>query len=279
MTMYRCTILSFLLLGLFAPTAHCAGATETAPPATQPAVDFSNTWLLHLPGIGGELRIDHDMVSGLKDGGWNGPITIYDWTEKDPGLDALGNIKRNRREAAKVAKMIEKHLEQNPNLQITITSHSGGTAIAVWALEMLPPKVNVQQLVLLASALSPQYDLSKALKHVSGKAYAFYSEGDAIVLGVGTKMFGTMDGKKTQAAGLVGFTRPPKGDRTQYARLIQRAYDKGWMVFGNIGNHIGPMSRSFAEHVLEPILSGHADAITTTTNTSTEVTTTQPAAE
>lgn len=265
-----------ILLGLLAPaTGHAARGTK--PQAACPALDFSNTWLLHLPGIGGELRIDHDMVSGLKDGGWNGPITIYDWTEKDPGLDALGNIKRNRREAAKVAGMIEKHLRENPNLQITITSHSGGTAIAVWALEMLPPKVKVQQLVLLASALSPEYDLSKALKHVNGKAYAFYSEGDAIVLGVGTKVFGTMDGKKTQAAGLVGFTCPPKGDKTQYARLIQRAYDKGWMVFGNIGNHIGPMSRSFAEHVLEPVLTGHAEA--TTTTASTEVTTTRPAAE
>jgi pimeloyl-ACP methyl ester carboxylesterase len=260
--MWRFAIQVVLLIALIAPAACCA-AREEAPPTTRPALDFSNTWLLHLPGIGGELRIDHDMVSGLKDGGWNGPITIYDWTEKDPGLDALGNIRRNRREAAKVAKMIERRFKQNPTLQITITSHSGGTAIAVWALEMLPPKMKVQQVVLLAAALSPEYDLSKALEHVSGKAYAFYSEGDAIVLGVGTKMFGTMDGKKTQAAGLVGFTRPPKGDKTHYARLVQRAYDKGWMVFGNIGNHIGPMSRSFAEHVLEPVLTGHPEATTT----------------
>ena len=52
----------------------------------------------------------------------------------------------------------------------------------MWALEKLPDDVMVDDLVMVASALSPQYDLSKALKHVRGKAYAFNSMLDVLIL-------------------------------------------------------------------------------------------------
>ena len=97
---------------------------------------------------------------------------------------------------------------KDPKLEITLTSHSGGTGIAVWALEKMPEGMQVQTLVLLASALSPDYDLSKALRHVRGKAYVFYSQNDQVVLGAGTRLFGTIDGVKSDAAGLIGFRMP-----------------------------------------------------------------------
>ena len=143
-------------------------------PASMPAVDFSQTWLLHLPGIGGARSIDRHMTAGLKDGGWEGPISIYDWTANDPGINALLSYERNKKQAQKVEEMIADKLAKDPDLKITLTSHSGGTGIAVWALEDLPEGVQVQTLVLLASALSPDYDLSKALRHVRGKAYVFF---------------------------------------------------------------------------------------------------------
>lgn len=249
-----------LLVGVVRP------GPATAGPATAPAVDFSHAWLLHLPGIGGELPVDHDLVDGLKEGGWKGPLTIYDWTENDPGLDALRNHKRNIREAGKIADMIETRVRKDPKVRIIVTSHSGGTGLAVWALEKLPDDVQVQDLLLLASALSPGYDLSHALKHVRGHAYVFYSQGDAVVLGTGTKMFGTIDGVRSQAAGLVGFEVPKGADRALYRKLVQKPYDQGWEVYGHFGNHIGCMSESFADHVLAPIVieglgETHADGL------------------
>lgn len=229
-------------------------ARGDAPATTAPAVDFSKTWLLHLPGIGGEMRIDRDLKAGLKEGGWDGPITIYDWTENDPGIDALLARARNEREAQKVAGMIEDRLRHDPDTAICITSHSGGTGIAVWALEKLPEGMQVRTVLLLASALSPEYDLSKALRHVRGKMYVFYSENDTLVLGAGTKMFGTIDGKKEFAAGLIGFKAPPDAEKAEYAKLVQRPWVKDWMAFENAGSHIGCMSPPFAEHVLAPIL-------------------------
>lgn len=245
----RCKLVVSILIGVLSSVA--AGAEDAQAPV--PA-EFAHTWLLHLPGIGGEMSIDRTFIRGMKEGGWHGPTTIYDWTEHDPGIDALHARKRNDREAQKVADMIEQKLKDDPKLQITLTSHSGGTGIAVWALEKLPEGAHVKTLVLLASALSPDYDLTAALRHVSGNAYVYYSENDTLVLGAGTELFGTIDGKKTMAAGLLGFKTPPDADKGQYEKLIQRPWVKDWMVFENAGSHIGCMSRPFVRQVVAPTL-------------------------
>lgn len=242
-----------LVVALLVWAVAPAGATDPAP-TTSPVEQRKDLWLLHLPGIGGEMPIDHAMTRGLKDGGYAGKIEIYDWTEHDPGIDALLARQRNDREAKKISQMIEKRLKDDPKLQITLTSHSAGTGLAVWALEKLPEGMQVQTLVMLASALSPKYDLSAALKHVRGKAYLYYSNGDTLVLGAGTKLFGTVDGVNTEAAGLVGFSQPKGADEKQYQKLVQVPYDKGWLAYHDMGDHIGCMSRPFAQHVLAPVV-------------------------
>jgi pimeloyl-ACP methyl ester carboxylesterase len=253
--MWRLTF-TIAFLGLVAPSLLGAerDPTEFRSPTTAPADAVSHTWLLHLPGIGGEMEIDRDLVAGFKDGGWAGPIDIYDWTENDPGLDALMARKRNEREAETVAKWIEDKVRKDPQLHVTITSHSAGTGIAVWALEKLPDDVKVDAWVMLASALSPDYDLSKAMKHVRGKVHNFYSPNDTIVLGAGTTMFGTIDGKKTAAAGLVGFKTPPDEEKAAYSNLVQRPWVKKYLAFENAGTHIGYMARPWVSHVLAPLL-------------------------
>jgi pimeloyl-ACP methyl ester carboxylesterase len=225
----------------------------TAPPSRgDDAPAFHHDYLIHLPGVGGELSIDHDLIHGLVAGGYGGHCEIYDWTEHDPGLSALWSRERNDKEAQKIADKVEQIVRDDPAARITLTAHSGGNGLAVWALARLPRGVQVQTLVMLASALSPQYDLSDALSHVRGKAYVFYSEYDSIVLGAGTRAFGTIDGVRTDAAGRVGFTMPADGDKTQYAKLTQYPFDKAWMRLGNLGDHIGALSPSFAEHILAP---------------------------
>ena len=118
--------LGLMVVALSAPLA--VGGNR---PATMPAVDFSHTWLLHLPGIGGARSIDRHMVAGLKEGGWEGPVSIYDWTENNPGIHALLSYKRNKEEAQKVEQQIEEKLTKDPDLKVTLISHSGGTGIAV----------------------------------------------------------------------------------------------------------------------------------------------------
>ena len=58
-----------------------------------------------------------------------------------------------------------------------------------------------------------------------------------IVLGAGTRVFGTIDGKKEEAAGLRGFKTPDEpADAKQYDKLVQMPYQDAWMEIGNIGD-------------------------------------------
>jgi pimeloyl-ACP methyl ester carboxylesterase len=231
-------------------------ATRVAPTpetADKPA-EFQHAFLLHLPGVAGELSIDRDLIHGLKAGGYGGPTEIYDWTESDPGLSALWSRRRNDKEAQRIADKIIQIAKDDPAVRITITAHSGGTGLAVWALERLPEDVHVQTLILLSSALSPGYDLSRALRHVRGNAYAFNSEYDSIVLGAGTRAFGTIDGVRSEAAGKIGFIMPDRGDARQYAKLVQVPFDRAWMKYGNLGDHIGMLSPEFSQRFLAPLV-------------------------
>ena len=244
-----------ILFGLLI-AAGCNHATNTRearaiapspPPPPKP-------YLLHLPGIGGERSIDRMLTQGLVQGGVEAEVEIYDWTATDSGLSALYARQRHQREADVVARKITARFRADPPTRIYVSGHSGGTGIALWALEKLPPDVKVESLLMLASAMSPTYDLSLALAHVRGKAYALYSPYDP-VLGIGTRMFGTIDGIKTDAAGRVGFTRPPgAAEPRQYEKLVSIGFDPAWIPLSNIGDHVGPMMRPFAREVLAPLM-------------------------
>jgi pimeloyl-ACP methyl ester carboxylesterase len=225
----------------------------------------SREHLIHLPGIAGPQNLDRRFIRGLREGGCEGTIEIYDWTAHDPGLSALLSRKRNEQQADKVAEKIQQILKDEPGVKLRIVCHSGGAGIAVWALERLPDNAKIESIVFIAPALSQEYDLSKALSHVRGKAYALTSVNDVIVLGAGTKLFGTIDGKKEEAAGLRGFRTPENAsDVKQYDKLVQMPYQDSWMDYGNLGDHIGPMGEEFAEKVIAPLLQGKEPPLPTT---------------
>ncbi len=251
----RRPLTALLVLALLAFPLGCSAATPN-PPATQPA--WTGDYHLHLCGISGYRNIDRSFVRGLADGGLHARIDHYDWTTADPGLGSLLAHKRNEQESAKVAKILLAHYRANPNARITVTAHSGGCAIIAWALEKLPPDVRIDSVVMLAPALSPGYDLTAMLRHVSGHLYVFYSQYDDIVLGAGTSLFGTMDGVKTDAAGKVSFTEPQGADAAQYQKLEQFPYERAWLKLGDIGDHVGTMTHAFGERIIAPLLlTGH----------------------
>jgi hypothetical protein len=228
----------------------CSSNGTFAPPPE----DRSKDVLIHLPGITGELSIDREFVRGMKQAGYQGESTIVDWTTGNLGIPALYAEKHNTIESQKLADRIVQVRKDNPRGRIVLSSHSGGNGIAVWALEKLPDDVKVDNLLLLAPALSPEYDLSKALRHVNGHAYAFTSPYDIFILGAGTMLFRTMDGKRGDSAGRVGFVKPEGADATQYNKLVQEPYQSDWIKYGNIGDHIGVMSRRFVATVIAPLV-------------------------
>lgn len=237
---------TWVVCGIFLTVSTYAARPTTAP-STRPV-------LLHLPGIAGESVMDHVFVEGLIKGGVKDDCRIYDWVSFRDAIATTRNQKKNRETSQIVAGWVEQWRKEDPKRKITLTAHSAGTGIAVWALEDLPEGVVVDQVFLIQSALSPDYDLSKALKHVK-KMYVFSSRLDTIVLGLMTQAFWTMDGVKGSAAGMVGFNMPPGADKNEYEKLVNIPYRDEWAVmFENFGSHICSMKEPFARQFIAPIM-------------------------
>jgi pimeloyl-ACP methyl ester carboxylesterase len=230
------------------------GGTLAAAPATKPA-DVTPL-VVYLPGISGLLWPGRQLGTMLRSGGFDSHYRVFDWTDGDPGLEALDAYSRNQDQAQDLANHLAGQRIGDPQRPIFLIAHSGGTGVAVWALEKLPKNVQVRGVILLASALSPDYDLSEALRHVSGKLIVFYSDRDQWILGAGTKVFGTIDRVRTEGAGLKGFHVPAGADADQYHKLIQVPYDRAWEALGNWGDHMGPLAGGFVRVVLAPLLRG-----------------------
>ena len=240
-----------------APQHLSTNVPTTAPAQVAPAL---KPYVLHLPGVSGTSVIDHSLRDGLRAGGFDGTLDIYDWTCRDPGIPALHNRVRNEEQAQLVADRLTEQFRKFPQVPIYLVCHSGGSGPATWALERLPADVRVSCFVMLAPALSPTYDLSRALARVSGSCYSFHSTNDDLVLGTGTRLFGTIDGVRVDAAGRVGFVKPDGADAAQYAKLVQKPYDATWGRLGHIGGHVGCMGTPFVQAVVAPLMLGREAA-------------------
>lgn len=215
--------------------------------------------LVHLPGIGGHLFPDIFLVDGLRDAGVRDDVVVYNWAGRFAGLGALLRRDRHDELARRVAALVVGHARRYPGAAVTLMGHSGGAGMVIFALERLPDDVQVDNVVLLAPALSPEYDLSAALARVRGKCFVFHSRLDAAILGAGTRVFGTMEGYRGDAAGLVGFRRPAGADVRAYEKVVDMPYDARWLAYGHMGDHIGMLSRTFSWKVIAPcVLDGRA---------------------
>ena len=156
-----------------------------------------------------------------------------------------------RRVAAEVSVFRATHGEGDNRQPVYLVGKSGGTGVVVKALELLPEGA-VETAVLIAPALSPEYDLTRALIAVRREMVVFWSPLDVIVLGAGTRVFGTIDRVKTVSAGLVGF-RPPAAVGA-YPKLRQERWRLKMATTGYLGGHIGPDSPAFLRKYVVPLL-------------------------
>ncbi|HSI32043.1 MAG: hypothetical protein ACAI43_13890 [Phycisphaerae bacterium] len=225
--------------------------------------------VVFVPGVGG----DGATYAGLKralaapagtdlrilDWGLSGPFFVLNLQDPDVHAEA---------ETA-LARWLETWRAQNPRASIDLVGHSAGCGVILGALKRLPaggtPLVNaspvtplprpdsvdravrVRNVVLLASSVSPGYDLQPALRHVAGRVHSFHSDRDVWSLKWRTSASGTYDNVKTPAAGHAGFA-------CAHACLAQHAYDAAWDALGNDGGHSGSVAESFVRAVVAPLL-------------------------
>ena len=223
-------------------------------PVDAPQLKPGSTYLLHLSGISGITIFDTWWLRALQDAGAADRVDTYDWAGPGGWVQVLHAVEHNRKAALKVAEFVTEVRRRNPDVRIIMSSESGGTAVAAWTLEALPDDVKVDEVLLIAPAVSPGYDLSRALAHVTGAVRYTTTPLDFGTLGLWTSVLGNMDGPKGAGAGLVGFREPPGADPHAYRRLLRISYNPAWIIWGNLGSHTGAMSSAFARHVLGPML-------------------------
>lgn len=157
-----------------------------------------------------------------------------------------------------VAESVRRYKTQWPEDPIYLVAKSGGSGVVVKALERLDEH-QVERVVMLAPALSPDYDLSGALRAVRREMVVFWSPLDIIILGMGTHLFGTIDRINTAGAGLVSFRVPVSAgsDDTkgqQYVKLRQIRWQPRMAATGYLGGHLGPDSPLFLRKYVVPLL-------------------------
>ncbi len=201
---------------------------------------------LVLPGIESESVFTYAMCDGLHEGGVTGAIRVFNWGLPFPGgyLANLTWVDRNRKRAKDIAAEIVRYQRDYPGRPVHLVAQSGGAGVAVFAVEALPEGTTVDGIVLLGGALSPTYNLAKALAKTRKGILNSHSSKDSVILNWGTRLFGTTDRRFTPAAGCVGFVIPK--DATEPERPCTRKNciscpgAKKWPIPASIGAAIFP---------------------------------------
>jgi len=205
----------------------------------------------YCPGAGNIDFGDHGIREGLERAGYRGQVASVMWTVSlNPAIDQALRINA-RIGAANLARYIESYVDKYPDREVNVVGLSAGTGIAIWALEDLKPKYKVNNVILLSSSLYHRYDISKALAHVKGKVYVYYSPNDAVLAGP-MKLFGTIDGMFLEdGAGAVGL-HPPRGAE----RVVNIAWRPEFTKYGYYGGHLDSTSAEFVHAQVAPHIIG-----------------------
>jgi len=217
--------------------------------------DADRGLVIVLPGIDGRAGHNERACKAIGSSATAMSVELFDWTLPLCPLVNQRDEGRNRRMARGLADRIVAYRVSYPGGAVFLVGHSGGTAVAVWAAEALPDGQQIDGIVLLASSLSPGYDLSKALRRTRGGIVNFRSERDSALLGAGTTLFGTMDGKHTEAAGKVGFSVPESGQTGgAYQGFSEIRWNSAMAKTGHDGGHFGCLATRFVSSYVAPLV-------------------------
>lgn len=173
-------------------------------------------------------------------------------------IDHLADVDYKRTRARQLAAEIVAFAAIHPDAPIGLIAHSAGSAVAIFALEELPPNIKLHRIVLLGASISADYDLTSALAHVGDKLYVFVSPADPM-LSLAVPLVGTADRSTEPApsAGLNGF-RLPNGasalTRQLYAERIETIpWRPDFATNGYRGGHFDVLNPDFVSAHIAPL--------------------------
>ncbi len=213
-----------------------------------------NGIVFYVPGAGNIDFGDAGLRQGLNSAGYHGEIASVAWTVLFNPLIDQKLLINAKAAAADLANAIADYQKKYPDLPVHLVGLSAGTGISVWTLENLREGVQVDNVVLLASSLSYDYDLRRAARHVKGKIYNYFSPSDAVLAGP-MKLVGTIDGKiGVDGAGAVGFRHTLDG------KVLNIGWKSEFSRYGYYGGHTDATSAPFVKAFLARHLLTHPPA-------------------
>jgi hypothetical protein len=160
-----------------------------------------------------------------------------------------------RTQGCQLANEVRQFRLEHPAVPIYVMAHSAGSAVAVTALENLPPDT-IDRAIFLAPSLSAGYDLRPALNAVKYGLHVFYSQHDTAYLGVWTGILGNSDRRWGPSSGRIGFQIAC--DSPEDAFLFQKLFQRPWQpvdrAAGNDGKHYGDYQPDFVRQHILPLL-------------------------
>lgn len=211
--------------------------------------------------VGGAGPVGHvgsiDVPRGLQEAGYSGLVEVFTWQGVSHARDQI-DLHNNRLSAADLASRIRAYMRRYPGRSVNLIALSAGTGITTFALEYLPEKYHVDNVVFLGCSLSADYDLTRALKRIGGRLYVVHSPEDRILKNV-VWYSGTVDRASAMegVAGLVGFRLPRHvgpDSKTQYEKLRNIPYRSEFAKTGYEGGHIDSTSRAFIREYVAGVI-------------------------
>lgn len=191
------------------------------------------------------------VPAGLADAGFTGQTLYWDWHRPVAGTFCLPiycNHKLLESKAVELAAFIADRRRQSPGQSLHLIGCSAGGYIALRAAELLPRPVQVDSLALLSAAVSPTRDLTAARAAVRGTMVNCSSVLDCVILGLGTTLLGTPDGRRGPAAGMVGF------DRGHEHGVVELRWRWPMIFSGRLGGHSTCTPRAFIRRYVAPLM-------------------------
>jgi hypothetical protein len=242
---------ALLCLATFGPGSPVAASK--LPSAARPPAGV----VFLVEGVGGFELFDTSARWALPRAGVRHEIRDFVWTHGwGSVLKDLQDTRHVLRKAGELAEEIHRVKAAAPERPVYVVAKSGGTGVALAAAEQLPPQT-LERIILLSSAVSPTYDLRPALRATRYQIVSFHSPFDQLVLGWGTRQFGTIDRVRGPSAGLHGFAIPADlsaADRALYDRLVQVRWHAAMLLQGHAGLHGGTSMPTFMAKEVAPWL-------------------------
>jgi pimeloyl-ACP methyl ester carboxylesterase len=208
-------------------------------------------------GIGGMDPLNLCVPLALPRAGVPHELRPFTWTHgKGHLLRDLQDLPFLLARATELADAVRAVKEAEPDRRIYLLGHSAGAAVSLAAAEQLPPGT-LERIVLLAAAVSPEYDLRSALRATRGEIVCFNSTCDILFLAWGTSLFGTADRVYGPSAGLGGFLPPADLDeegRALYGKVVQVQWRPDHLLLFRGGLHHSSCMPLFLANSVAPWL-------------------------